>query len=70
MDQDVKDRWAGLYGVHDGWVEMLTDYNQMVSELPKGTDPKCTCGVSITMGSDDHIDFHSTWCDLKKKGSL
>ena len=26
----------------------------------------CTCGVKITMGKDDHIDYHSHWCDLKR----
>jgi hypothetical protein len=28
---------------------------------------KCTCGTAITMGKDDHLDFHSLWCDLIKK---
>ena len=28
---------------------------------------KCTCGVSITMGVDDDISYHSKWCDLVEK---
>lgn len=33
----------------------------------KAPEVKCTCGVSITMGKDDHIDYHSSYCDLKPK---
>ena len=32
---------------------------------PEKDKPKCTCGVSITMGKDDDIKFHSEWCELK-----
>ncbi len=29
-------------------------------------EPKCTCGVTITMGRDDSIVYHSDWCDVKE----
>jgi hypothetical protein len=36
----------------------------------KPLTPTCTCGISITMGKDDNIQFHSDYCDLIKKKVL
>ena len=44
------------------------DWEQVWIDDFKPQEPiklKCTCGTSITMGKDDHIDFHSPKCDLK-----
>jgi len=30
--------------------------------------PKCTCGITITLGRDDNLMYHSDWCDLIGKG--
>jgi hypothetical protein len=30
--------------------------------------PKCTCGATITMGKDDHWQFHSDYCEIYKEG--
>ena len=35
---------------------------------PPDPPPKCTCGVTITMGKDDHWHFHSDYCPVYEKG--
>ncbi len=37
--------------------------------LPAGQTIRCTCGVSKTMGKDDQLLFHSSYCDLITKVS-
>jgi len=46
---------------NDAWYKIYVD----------GTDPvttvyKCTCGASITMGKDDHPQWHSDYCPLSE----
>lgn len=42
-----------------GWIPISWDNDK--------PEPKCTCGVTITMGKDDSIVYHSDYCDLKVK---
>jgi hypothetical protein len=47
-----------------GWDSVWEDYTD--KELKEPVKPKCTCGVTKTMGKDDHLDYHSNYCDLKR----
>ena len=47
----------------DEWVELERTHN-------KEAEIRCECGVSITMGQDDHPQFHSEWCPIYKLGGI
>lgn len=53
------ERWKALYDVAD------TSWGGY--ELPTGSKPKCECGVTVTLGKDDHPEHHSEYCDIYKE---
>lgn len=52
-------------GMDYGDSDWNNDYSYWIpDEIP--LTKKCTCGTSITMGQDDHIDYHSDYCEMKE----
>lgn len=56
--------------MNNAWVSIWLDEANKPEEKTwrYWEEPQCTCGVTITMGKDDHWHFHSDYCDVYKKG--
>lgn len=51
---------------YDDTIQQWFDEN--TKECPIITKPKCECGTSITMGKEDHPDFHNPdYCPISPK---